>query len=208
MFKWTKTTNGVVGLENFGNTCYINSVLQSLYHISLFRDNLVIETSQKSITKSLRDLFCKLKNTRKSLIAPYDFVNSLKNEFSNFRNMSHQDAQEMFNFTLNYIIQDLSQSYKNVQKKQEKINSWAQKLFMGTTTTCTTCLTCENVTKRDEEFLDLSLEIYGDLLNCLKEFEKIELLDGKNKFYCEGECGGSYQEAKKRYFTSLNIEYL
>lgn len=187
---------GVVGLENFGNTCYINSVLQCLFHISLFSDNLILETSQKPITKALRELFCKLKSTRKSLVAPHDIVASIKNEFPNFRNMLHQDAQEMFIFTLNYIIQDLSQS---PIVSSPKINSWAQKLFTGATTTCTTCLTCENVTRRDEDFLDLSLEIHGDLQNCLQEFEKFELLDGKNKFYCEGECGGSYQEARKRY---------
>ena len=207
MFKWLNKPVPVVGLENFGNTCYINSVLQCLFHLSLFRDNLLLENSPKSLTISLKQLFLKIKAARKSYVAPEDFVYNLKKEFSNFRNMSHQDAQEMFNFTLNYIIQDLSSISTTIDSHQDsgnlkaqKVNSWAQKLFTGSTTTSTTCLTCENITSRDEEFIDLSLEIKeGGLVKCLKEFEKYELLDGKNKFFCEGDCGGSYQEARKRY---------
>jgi ubiquitin C-terminal hydrolase len=201
MFKWiSKEKDDIkpIGLENFGNTCYINSIIQCLYHILLFRDNLILENSSKSITKSLKDLFLKLKTTKRVTVSPNDLVSSLKKEFSSFRNFNHQDAQELFSFMMNDIIHDLS--IVKTGEPGKKVNSWVQKLFIGTTLTKTTCLTCENVTSRNEEFLDLSLEIHGDLLDCLREFEKYEILEGLNKFYCEGECSGSYQEARKRIF--------
>jgi ubiquitin C-terminal hydrolase len=201
MFKWMSKEKEKnvkpTGLENFGNTCYINSIVQCLYHVSAFRDNLILENSTSSITKSLKDLFYKL--GRRSSVSPTDLVSSLKKEFSSFRNLYHQDAQELFSFMMNDLILDFSSTSRQ-GKTGKKVNSWLQKLFIGTTSTTTTCLTCENTTTRNEEFLDLSLEINGDLLECLREFEKVELLDGLNKFYCEGECNGSYQEARKRIF--------
>jgi ubiquitin C-terminal hydrolase len=203
-FKDNSKHDSVVGLDNFGNTCYINSVLQCLYHITLFRDNLIIEKSDKHLTASLRALFIKLKNTKRSQIAPSDFVASVKKEFLNFRNMSHQDAHELFNFTMNYIIHDLSDSKESPTSMEKKDDNWVQKLFGGTLTNSTTCITCENVTSRDEDFLDVSLDVCnGDLLKCIQEFEKYELLDGRDKFFCEADCNGSYQEAKRRFDESL-----
>ena len=87
MFKWiSKEKEDIkpIGLENFGNTCYINSIVQCLYHILLFRDNLIIENSSKPITKSLKDLFTKLKTTKRVTVSPNDLVASLKKEFSSF----------------------------------------------------------------------------------------------------------------------------
>lgn len=58
---------------------------------------------------------------------------------------------------------------------------------------------CQQVTSRDEAFLDLSLDIEqnSSISSCLRQFSASEMLDGKNKFSCETCCG--LQEAERRY---------
>ena len=76
--------------------------------------------------------------------------------------------------------------------------SWVHELFEGTLTSETKCLTCENVSQRDEIFLDLSvdLEEHTSVTSCLRKFSEEEMLCERNKFHCDI-CGG-LQEAEKR----------
>lgn len=75
---------------------------------------------------------------------------------------------------------------------------WLSELFEGTLTSETRCLTCENVSQRDEPFLDLSvdLEQHSSVTACLRRFSEEEMLCERNKFHCDN-CGG-LQEAEKR----------
>ncbi|KAK5554577.1 hypothetical protein LTR46_007303 [Exophiala xenobiotica] len=75
---------------------------------------------------------------------------------------------------------------------------WLRELFEGTLTSETRCLTCENVSHRDEPFLDLSvdLEQHSSVTACLRRFSEEEMLCERNKFHCDN-CGG-LQEAEKR----------
>jgi ubiquitin carboxyl-terminal hydrolase 9/13 len=75
---------------------------------------------------------------------------------------------------------------------------WVHELFEGTLTSETRCLTCENVSQRDEPFLDLSvdLEQHSSVTSCLRRFSEEEMLCERNKFHCDN-CGG-LQEAEKR----------
>ena len=75
---------------------------------------------------------------------------------------------------------------------------WVHELFEGTLTSETRCLTCENVSQRDEVFLDLSvdLEQHSSVTSCLRKFSEEEMLCERNKFHCDN-CSG-LQEAEKR----------
>ena len=75
---------------------------------------------------------------------------------------------------------------------------WLHELFEGKLTSETRCLTCENVSQRDEPFLDLSvdLEQHSSVTACLRRFSEEEMLCERNKFHCDN-CGG-LQEAEKR----------
>ena len=76
--------------------------------------------------------------------------------------------------------------------------SWVHDLFEGTLTSETKCLTCENVSQRDEAFLDLSVDLnqHSSVTACLRNFSEEEMLCERNKFHCDM-CGG-LQEAEKR----------
>ncbi len=71
-------------------------------------------------------------------------------------------------------------------------------LFQGTLTNETRCLNCETVRTKDEDFLDLSVDIkqYTSITNCLQCFSNTETIQSENKYYCE--VCRCKQEAQKR----------
>ncbi|KAI1721390.1 sodium:neurotransmitter symporter family domain-containing protein [Ditylenchus destructor] len=76
--------------------------------------------------------------------------------------------------------------------------TWIQEIFQGTLTNETRCLNCETVSSKDEDFLDLSVDIEQNvsISHCLRNFSNMETLSGDQKYHCENCC--SKQEAQKR----------
>ncbi|KAJ7109840.1 hypothetical protein C8R44DRAFT_800702 [Mycena epipterygia] len=250
------------GLENFGNTCYANSVIQALYFCTPFRDLLIqatdtslaaealappsvppaiplapirrkperkpstsdgvvlhppipgIPSSPPSLFSALRSLFLYISTNPadKGTVAPRAFIDKLKEFNELFRSTMHQDAHEFLNYLLNKIVEEIEEDRKSAENGTatppagEDSNSGASpqnatlvhKLFEGVLTSETRCLTCENVSSRDESFLDLSIDIEqnASVTACLRQFSASEMLCQKNKFFCDVCC--DLQEAEKR----------
>lgn len=76
--------------------------------------------------------------------------------------------------------------------------TWVHDIFQGTLTNETRCLNCESLSSKDEDFLDLSVDVDQNvsITQCLKDFSNTETLSSEHKYYCENCC--SKQEAQKR----------
>ncbi|XP_064481314.1 ubiquitin carboxyl-terminal hydrolase 46-like isoform X2 [Ornithodoros turicata] len=76
--------------------------------------------------------------------------------------------------------------------------TWVHDIFQGTLTNETRCLNCETVSSKDEDFLDLSVDVSQNtsITHCLRGFSNTETLCSEHKYYCENCC--SKQEAQKR----------
>ena len=116
-----------------------------------------------------------------------------------FEGNTHQDAHEFLNYLLNDVVESVDRYEKSLSPDAMNKASWVHELFEGILTSETKCLTCENVTTRDEVFLDLSIDIEqnSSISACLRQFSASEMLCERNKFHCDI-CGG-LQEAEKRY---------
>ncbi|DBA83770.1 hypothetical protein WJX77_007460 [Trebouxia sp. C0004] len=205
------------GFENFGNTCYANSVLQSLYFCRPFREKLLQyaaklpKDANDNLLTCLADLFVQIHSQKKKsgVIAPKRFVQRLKRDNELFRSYMHQDAHEFLYFLFNEISEVLEKSEKDklsaaqngntsTSSQQPTPKTWVHELFQGTMVNEMRCMQCETVTSREEAFYDLSLEIEhnSSVTSCLRNFSATETLDAEDKFSCDT-CG-CLQEAQKR----------
>ncbi|WFD43944.1 ubiquitinyl hydrolase 1 [Malassezia psittaci] len=115
------------------------------------------------------------------------FLETLMRKSDLFDTSMHHDAHEFLNFTLNQIGEDLI-AMQNKQQDRSISDTNEQKGPSHHT----------YVSYRDEEFLDLSINVspYTSVSSCLRQFSESEMLHGKNKFFCDA-CA-SLQEAEKR----------
>lgn len=211
------------GLVNFGNTCYCNSVLQALYFCRPFRDKVLeykaktkrqsgtaAAASRETLLTCLADLFHTIATQKKKTgtIPPKKFITRLRKENEVFDNYMQQDAHEFLNYLLNTIA-DLLTAEQAAESDQQNGHAdtgggannnrtWVHEIFQGTLTNETRCLNCESLSSKDEDFLDLSVDVDQNtsITQCLRLFSNTETLSSEHKYYCENCC--SKQEAQKR----------
>lgn len=113
----------------------------------------------------------------------------------------------MFNYLINEIADLLERQQKDLLKLQRDVGgtmpemkkTWIHELFEGQLSSETRCWQCKTVTRRQESFTDLPLEITGNhisITHALNEFTDAELMQDDNKFYCDT-CR-SLQDADRR----------
>ncbi|TNV85471.1 hypothetical protein FGO68_gene12743 [Halteria grandinella] len=174
------------GLMNLGNTCYMNSVLQALYQIKDFRDDLLcIDESLILLTKNpeleesgqqnavplqqkiksglfqLQRLFMQLsEHSVRNQIAPRQFkALALPDFFRQNGGYEQHDSQEFVNMFLDKIDRELKQS--------TELENLTQKYIEGSLFSQIQCQTCQNVSERKEPFVDLGLS-FDCSLNLLR----------------------------------------
>ena len=183
-----KKITGFVGLINEGTTCYMNSLLQTLFLITSFRRAIysipLSDSEEGKIPKALGKLFAGLQLSEKPL-STQDLLRS----FGWARDQWHeqQDVQEF-----SYKFSDTLEKSMNGTPAQ---GTYTQ-LFKGQLLQQIRCVEIEHESSRCEEFIDLQLDVKGcdNIYASFDRYVEPVMLTGEMQYEADGH---GKQDAKK-----------
>ena len=181
---------GVIGLNNNGNTCYLNACLQLLSHSGKLTLKLYnyMKNNEKKLTNIEKTLLYLIINkwfTNKINYNPLIIQKEIAKENDLFNPLycSQNDSSE----SMIYIIDLLNKKFSNIFQSNIK-------MFLQ-------CNNCKKIRIQEEIFNILSIEVKHHINDSLKNFLKKEKLE--DKINCEN-CGKKTETFKKYEFNQLS----
>ncbi|EST06142.1 Peptidase C19, ubiquitin carboxyl-terminal hydrolase [Kalmanozyma brasiliensis GHG001] len=191
------------GLANYGNTCYMNSVMQSLIHTPPLAFALLTQDldalhgewggkpSMPFDAVSAMQAF-----TRASLMgskptnAPRDFNRNLKLFAKPLRQGRQEDAHEYLRFLLEALQQSSLSLAPKALKPDDPVRrtTFVQKMFGGKLRSRVTCHNCGHNSDTFDPFMDLSLDVrkgINSLTDAFRAFVAKDHLTGSEKYKCD-----------------------
>ncbi|XP_069080960.1 ubiquitin carboxyl-terminal hydrolase 2 isoform X3 [Pleurodeles waltl] len=117
--KNSKSAQGLVGLRNLGNTCFMNSILQCLSNSKELRDYCLQNIYRRDLNQSSRsstnlmEAFAKLIQTMwtaptNDVVSPSEFKTQIQRYAPRFVGYNQQDAQEFLRFLLDGLHNEVN----------------------------------------------------------------------------------------------------
>ena len=190
-----------VGLKNMTSTCYLNTIIQQLFMIPMFRETILkIENPYKdNVLYELQLLFSALKIFEFSYYSPKSFV--LANKLNFYEQM---DADEFYGSLIDKIENDIKKIYSKkmeeeaskMEEEEEKNNEKKENFtykdmfnyFFGIKVLDELqFVDCGH--KRYNEFcynnIQLEIRDFTNIYESLNNYFRTEIMDGDNKINCE-----------------------
>ncbi|POR35949.1 Ubiquitin carboxyl-terminal hydrolase 21 [Tolypocladium paradoxum] len=174
----SKKETGYVGLKNQGATCYLNSLLQSLYFTNAFRKAVYEiptenDESMQNSAYTLQRLFYQLQ-TSEQAVGTNELTKSFGWETRHI--FEQQDVQEL--------------SRKLMERMEEKMKGTKAEnvlpeMFSGKIKTYISCINVDYESSRIEDFWDIQLNVSGNenVLDSFRDYIQVEKMDGENQYF-------------------------
>ncbi|KAK2943422.1 putative Ubiquitin carboxyl-terminal hydrolase 15 [Blattamonas nauphoetae] len=202
--------NGMVGLRNQGATCYLNSLIQTLFHTTLFRWS-VYHMPLEEATESDGDYDSSSSsssygtgygwryNQRQKKVAKLQLAEALQRLFYNLQTSSSSVSTRELTRSFGWSDADSFEQHDASEMNRVMLDKLMEKLsttpyrgsinliLEGRMYSYIKCVHVDFESAREERFFDLNLPVRGcaTLEDSLRKYTEDELLDGDNQYSAE-----------------------
>ncbi|KAG9327381.1 hypothetical protein KVV02_005957 [Mortierella alpina] len=183
------------GLNNLGNTCFLNSVLQCLTYTAPLA-NLLLSNRHSSSCKS--GTFCMMclmekhvsrcfTHSMNDAITPKAIVGRLRNIGKQFRIGRQEDSHEFARHLIDALQKSCLAGYDSKLDNRIKETTAVHQIFGGYFQSQVKCLRCGHESNTFETYLDVSLDIRGaeSVQRAFRDYTKPETLSKDNQYKCD-----------------------
>ena len=174
------------GLQNLGNTCYLNAVLRCLSHTLPLASWMVSQQHATLCPACSACTLCAMRaHVTRALLHSGEVIRLRKDLLAGFHRHQQEEALEFLMFTLNAMQQGcLSSSQPSGHASED--TTVIRQIFGGTWRSQIQCLHCLGVSDTFDPYLDISLDITAaqSVEQALRELVKPEKLEVDNAYNC------------------------
>lgn len=182
----SRKETGLVGFKNQGATCYMNSLLQTLYMLSAFRKAVYgmplpetgNDNSGSELSYALQKVFYELQ-TSPTVVKTKKLTESFGWDTTDA--FTQHDVQELKLILCDELAEKMK---KNAPDQPNTLST----LFQGKILNYIECVHVAYKSTREEEFSDLSLNVKGcqNICESFEKYTEVEMMDGDNKYRADG----------------------
>uniref|UniRef100_UPI00403876B4 ubiquitin carboxyl-terminal hydrolase 17-like protein 6 n=1 Tax=Callospermophilus lateralis TaxID=76772 RepID=UPI00403876B4 len=183
---WQRPSTAGAGLQNMGNTCYVNAALQCLTYTAPLANYML---SQEHCQRCPRHRVCMLcvmqAHVTRALRHPGDVIQPLPALVDGFHTSRQEDAHEFLLFTLHAMQKACLCGHKQ-PGAHPKDPTLMRQIFGGCWRSQIKCLHCCGLSDTFDPYLDIMLDITAapSVQHALEHLVKPEWLEGENAYQC------------------------
>uniref|UniRef100_A0A8C9VPR0 Ubiquitin carboxyl-terminal hydrolase n=1 Tax=Scleropages formosus TaxID=113540 RepID=A0A8C9VPR0_SCLFO len=190
--RWERVCRVGAGLQNLGNTCFLNSTVQCLTYTPPLANYLLSREHSRACHQSGFCMICVMQNhmiqafaNTGNAIKPVSFIRDLKKIARHFRFGSQEDAHEFLRYTIDAMQKACLSGYTKLDR-QSQATTLVHQIFGGYLRSRVKCTVCKSVSDTYDPYLDIALEIRqaANIVRALELFVKPDVLSGENAYMC------------------------